>query len=181
LTVAVASAFALLPMIVLLAVGASPILIAAVGVCGGAAQSIFWTFWQTSLHENVPPATLSRISSYDWLGAYAFEPVGYALAGPAAALIGVTATLVGGAAVVAVGTVATLAVPEVRQLTAVGDREQSRTASLAIDTSYEPPLSSGDLNDEPVRPSPATAGTANPSGTTAARYPARPRDGPDHP
>ena len=40
------------------------------------------TLWMTSLQRNVPEHALSRISSFDWLGSVALNPVGYALIGP---------------------------------------------------------------------------------------------------
>ncbi|MEU2664410.1 MFS transporter [Micromonospora sp. NPDC007220] len=135
---AVAGAFLFVPMLLLLSVAASPVAIAAVAFLGGIAQSVFWTYWQTAMHENVPPETLSRISSYDWLGAYTFEPIGYALAGPASALIGASATLVAGAGAVAVGTAATLAVPEVRRLRARSASTEDPQPASATGGSAEP-------------------------------------------
>ena len=54
--------------------------------------------WFTALQERIPRQALSRVSSYDWLGSIAFQPAGFALAGPLAAAIGVPATLLGSAA-----------------------------------------------------------------------------------
>ena len=51
------------------------------------------TLWMTSLQRNVPERALSRISSFDWLGSVALNPVGYALIGPIAAAIGTPETL----------------------------------------------------------------------------------------
>ncbi|GGP83968.1 MFS transporter [Streptomyces melanogenes] len=116
LLVAVAGTFTFVPMIWLLAADAPAVAIALAGVLVGVEQSLYWTYWQTALHKNVPSEVLSRVSSFDWLGAYAFEPIGYALAGPVAALVGISTTLVAGGSVVALGTTAVLMVPEVRQL-----------------------------------------------------------------
>ena len=52
------------------------------------------TYWQTALQQNVPEHALSRISSFDWLGSIAFNPLGYALIGPLAAAIGTPQALV---------------------------------------------------------------------------------------
>ena len=38
--------------------------------------------WFTALQERIPRQALSRVSSYDWLGSIAFQPAGFALAGP---------------------------------------------------------------------------------------------------
>ena len=58
------------------------------------------------------------MSAYDWFGSVALLPVGYALAGPMAALIGARTALFGAAAVMALEVVCVLAVPSVRELTA---------------------------------------------------------------
>jgi hypothetical protein len=52
------------------------------------------TLWMTALQRNVPEHALSRISSFDWLGSVALNPIGYALIGPIAAAIGTAETLV---------------------------------------------------------------------------------------
>ena len=46
------------------------------------------TPWMTALQRNVPEHALSRISSFDWLGSVALNPIGYALIGPLAVAIG---------------------------------------------------------------------------------------------
>jgi hypothetical protein len=46
------------------------------------------TLWETALQRNVPEHALSRISSFDWLGSVALNPLGYALIGPVAAVLG---------------------------------------------------------------------------------------------
>ena len=38
-------------------------------------------------------AALSRVSSYDWFGSLAFQPLGFAIWGPVAELAGVSTTL----------------------------------------------------------------------------------------
>jgi hypothetical protein len=51
------------------------------------------TLWNTALQRNVPEHALSRISSFDWFGSAALNPLGYALIGPLAAAIGTPQTL----------------------------------------------------------------------------------------
>jgi MFS family permease len=51
------------------------------------------TLWMTALQRNVPEHALSRISSFDWLGSVALNPIGYALIGPIAAAFGTPETL----------------------------------------------------------------------------------------
>ena len=66
---------------------------------GGAGLIMGITFWFTTLQTKVPQESLSRVSSYDDLGGFIFNPLGFAIAGPIGNLIGITATLVGAAAI----------------------------------------------------------------------------------
>jgi len=100
----------------LLAVPASTPTIAVSAALGFGALSFSNALWFTALHERIPRESLSRVSSYDWLGSRALQPVGYALAGPVAGAVGSSATLVAGAAVQAVASVAVALSPGVRAL-----------------------------------------------------------------
>jgi len=55
--------------------------IATAAFFAGIGIEIFSINWVTALHEHIPPAVLSRVSSYDALGSFVFIPVGLALAG----------------------------------------------------------------------------------------------------
>ena len=44
----------------------------------GLAFSFGTVVWDTSLQERVAPDKLSRVSAYNWMGAMAFLPAGYA-------------------------------------------------------------------------------------------------------
>jgi hypothetical protein len=88
---------------------------AAVGFAG---VSFSNTLWFTVLQQRIPREALSRVSSYDWLGSLVFQPAGYALAGPAAAAIGIPATLIASAAVQASACIGVGLVPAVRGLQA---------------------------------------------------------------
>ena len=107
----------MLPVMVLLSVGAPVWAVAAAAFLAGLEQSFFWTVWQTTLQRHIPGDTLARVSSYDWLGAYVFNPVGYALAGPLAVLVGAGTTLRGAAAITFAAVVAVALVPDVRGFT----------------------------------------------------------------
>lgn len=61
--------------------------------CLGVVWGMYDPFWLTVMQREVPPDMISRVSSYDYLGSLAFYPLGLALAGPVAGLIGVSATL----------------------------------------------------------------------------------------
>lgn len=95
-----------LPVAVLLALSA------AVGF-GFAAGN---TYWQTALQQNVPEHALSRISSFDWLGSIAFNPLGYALIGPLATAIGTSQALVACGVVNVFAAVGVVFVPSVRRI-----------------------------------------------------------------
>ena len=66
----------------------TPALIGAAAVCGISAALIN-VLWETTLQEQVPAEALSRVSAFDLMGSLAFYPLGIAIAGPVAAVIGV--------------------------------------------------------------------------------------------
>jgi MFS family permease len=100
----------------LLALSAPALATAAAAFLAGAGLEFFDVLWHTAVQQHVPEETLSRVSSYDWLGSLALAPVGAALAGPISEAIGVADTLWAAAAVVLVATAAVLAVADVRNL-----------------------------------------------------------------
>jgi MFS family permease len=103
------------PMIVLALQLPWEILIATALVMGFG-NMLFNTLWETSLQQHIPPASLSRVSAYDWFGSLLCQPVGLALAGVVAAGIGMSRTLWIAAAVNLVAVAAMLAAPSVRHL-----------------------------------------------------------------
>jgi hypothetical protein len=52
------------------------------------------TLWESALQENVDPAFISRISSYDWMGSVFFAPLGFLVVGVTATAVGTSATVV---------------------------------------------------------------------------------------
>ena len=50
--------------------------------------------WSGTLQEKIPRESISRISSFDWFGSVALNPIGYALIGPLSTVIGVSESLV---------------------------------------------------------------------------------------
>jgi MFS family permease len=82
----------------------------------GFGNMLFNTLWDTTLQQHVPPASLSRVSAYDWFGSLLGQPLGLALAGVVAAGIGMSRTLWIAAAVDLVAVAAMLAAPSVRHL-----------------------------------------------------------------
>jgi len=100
--------------------------VAAIGVAAAAAGFAFafgTVVWDTTLQEQIPRDRLSRVSAYNWLGAMAFLPAGYAIAGPVADLIGMSTSLWIGAAWIVVSTAAVLCVRDVRRFRVRGPVE----------------------------------------------------------
>lgn len=73
------------------------------------------SLWETFLQRSVPPETLSRISSYDWMVSLVFMPLGFAIWGPLAQAIGISETLLLAAALFGVSRLAVVLVPDVRR------------------------------------------------------------------
>jgi len=116
-----AAAFALgtlfsLPMFALAPPLALPVILIAAAT-QSAAVDLTNTWWYTVMQQHVPPAALSRVSSYDWLASIIFQPIGFSVVGPVALLIGAPATLIGAALLSIGANLAVLAIPDVRRLT----------------------------------------------------------------
>nr|WP_206184994.1 MFS transporter [Thermoactinospora rubra] len=84
------------------------------GVC----FDVFAVLWQTTMQREVPPESLSRVSSYDALGSLMFGPIGLMLAGPVAGVTGPKPALIGCAAIVTGVSLLALLAPGVRGLRA---------------------------------------------------------------
>jgi hypothetical protein len=72
--------------------------------------------WFTTFQLQVPDHLMSRLSSFDWFGSVALNPIGYALIGPLANSLGVATTLYAAAAVNAAVTLLVAASPAIRNL-----------------------------------------------------------------
>lgn len=92
------------------------LLLSAIAV--GIAMDIFYVMWATTIQQNVPSESLSRVNSYDSFGSFVFGPLGIIVAGPLAIAIGINETLIIGAAVSALAIVGSLMIPSVRNLEA---------------------------------------------------------------
>jgi Major Facilitator Superfamily len=80
-------------LLVALAFPAPLLALAAVSFLGSAALGLTDPLWFTTLQKHVPEHAISRISSFDWLGSVALNPIGYVAIGPLASAIGVGKTL----------------------------------------------------------------------------------------
>jgi hypothetical protein len=75
------------------------------------------TLWQTALQQRIPREALSRVVSYDWVGSLVLMPLGFAVAGPLAMLIGIDATLWLAGGLLFASSIAVALVPGVRRIT----------------------------------------------------------------
>jgi MFS family permease len=71
--------------------------------------------WESTLQRHIPAESLSRVSAYDWFGSFAFYPVGLALWGALAGVIGLHTALWIAFGLFAAAAAALLAVRDVRQ------------------------------------------------------------------
>src|SRR6185503_206787 len=99
------------------------LLIAASSLLSVVAIELANTWWFTMLQQHVPDHARSRVSSYDWLVSLVFQPLGFLLAGPLAAWIGLTATLVGAAVIGLLANYGVLLVQAVRDVRWVSEAE----------------------------------------------------------
>jgi hypothetical protein len=108
----IAVAFAL--QCALLAMHAPALGIGAAAVLAGFAFSYGTVIWDTALQQTIAPEKLARVSAYNWMGAIAFLPAGYAIAGPVASVIGMSTSLWIGVVWIVVTTLIVISVRDVR-------------------------------------------------------------------
>ena len=94
----------------------------------GCGLAIHIALWFTVFQQNVPEESLSRVSSYDSFGSFVLLPLGAALAGPIAAVVGVQETLLAAAVVIAITQLIVYAQPSVH---AIRRREEPSEPSEA--------------------------------------------------
>jgi hypothetical protein len=99
---------------VLLAAHVSFVAIAFAAVLAGFSFSLGSVIFETGVQHAIAPDKLSRVSAYSWMCAMVFLPLGYALSGPIAAGVGMSAYLLFGAVWIVVTTLIVFAVPAVR-------------------------------------------------------------------
>ncbi|HEY8921365.1 MAG TPA: MFS transporter [Candidatus Limnocylindria bacterium] len=112
---AVMSLIALQPLSL---VGPAPVLlIAGAFLLGFGAGELTNTWWFTMLQQHVPEHARSRVSSYDWLVSFIFQPLGFLAVGPLSQAIGPTATLVGAASLILLADITVTLLPSIRSVT----------------------------------------------------------------
>ena len=96
---------------------ATPVwVLSCVAFVNGSCLSLGGAVWFSTLQEKIPEHLISRISSFDWFGSVALNPIGYILVGPLSELVGVAGALYLSAAVNVTATLAVLAMPSVRAI-----------------------------------------------------------------
>jgi MFS family permease len=96
--------------------GASVALIALLEAVSAIAVTGYFTLWETSIQEQIPPRAVSRVGSYDLFVATGLMPLGTAVAGPVSEAIGLQETLIAMSAIGVLIGLCVLAVPSVRSL-----------------------------------------------------------------
>jgi DHA3 family tetracycline resistance protein-like MFS transporter len=81
-----------------------------------ALETVGTIIWSTIKQRHVPSSLLGRVSSLDWLISVGLLPISFALTGPAAALFGIRATLVGAAVIGGTVTLGGLFLPGMRSI-----------------------------------------------------------------
>jgi MFS family permease len=126
LLVATIVTMGVVPPLFLLAFHA-PVWLVAVSMLGtGVAIDVFEVLWLTAAQQHIPGDKLSRVMSWDALGAFALEPVGLVLVGPISAVLGTQRTLLGAGSLVALANLGALLSPAVRRLPARPHPEQDQ-------------------------------------------------------
>ncbi|MEV7966636.1 hypothetical protein AB0O34_11725 [Sphaerisporangium sp. NPDC088356] len=106
--------FALQPLSITL--GLPLALMAACHLAAGAGSAFWGVMWMTSVQTQVAPEVLNRVHAYEVAGSVMALPVGQALAGPVASVLGEREVLAVSSMVAVAGCVALLSVPAIRGL-----------------------------------------------------------------
>jgi Major Facilitator Superfamily len=98
-----------------LGAGAPVPVIGIAAVVSGLAMGVQFVIFQTVLQRTVPGPVLARVAAFDLIGSELGQPAGYALAGPAGAVIGLRAVLTVGAGISVAATLPFALAPSLRQ------------------------------------------------------------------
>jgi hypothetical protein len=96
-------------------------LMAACHLAAGTGYAFWGVMWMTSVQTQVAPEVLNRVHAYEVAGSVMAVPVGQALAGPVASLLGAREVLAASSIVAVAGCAVMLAVPAIRRLRRVSD------------------------------------------------------------
>jgi MFS family permease len=104
-----------LPLL-LIAGHASVALIAVAAALMSLGLALLGPLWDTVVQQQIPEARLSRVTAFDWVVSTALTPLGMAVAGPLAGVVGSGPVLCGAAALMGLPPLAVLALRQVRDL-----------------------------------------------------------------
>ena len=117
--------------------------VAAGALLAGLGSALGGAIATTVTQQRLPAGVLSRVESFNMVGAYALGPIAFIAAGPVAAAVGARAVLGFGAGWAVLGTLAVLAAPSVRNLTWQEDPATPPVPTSVHETdlaSSEPPV-----------------------------------------
>lgn len=103
-------------VLITLALRAPMPVVAIAGFVSGIGFGVFGPVWDTTMQRQLPAEVLSRASAYDWFGSMVLLPIGFAIEGSVASLLGITGTLWLGASWLIVTVAFVLAFPSVRRM-----------------------------------------------------------------
>jgi MFS family permease len=124
----------LAPAMLLLLSTTPPLAMLALGMVAFSSSIAFVnTVWHTTVQEQVPAESLSRVSAYDWMVSLLIFPAGSALAGPIADALGTRSALLAFATIAGIPVILVLLVPavrDVRRREAVADAPAGEPSSI---------------------------------------------------
>jgi hypothetical protein len=100
----------------MLAAGVPAPLVAAGALLAGGGMMLGISLYESTFQRRIPADVLSRVSSDDWFGSLALQPVGLAIWGPIAAAVGTDAALWLAAGLMLASVLAPLALRGVRTM-----------------------------------------------------------------
>lgn len=106
--------YGVLPLAMALHAALLPLLVAA--MVNGMVWAFWSVMWQTTVQTQVPPQKLNRVTAYEVFGSNGSLPIGQALSGPAAAVVGAERLLAVSAGVCVLGSTLLVLTPAVRNL-----------------------------------------------------------------
>jgi MFS family permease len=111
-----------LPLVSLIPPLPLPIVLIEMVACG-VALTAFDAWWLTALQTHVPDDLLGKVSSIDWFGSITLRPLGLALTGAMAGVVGAEALFAAAAALFAAGTLGTLSLRSIRTFNREPDKD----------------------------------------------------------
>jgi predicted MFS family arabinose efflux permease len=142
---------------IILSSGLGTVGIALLELLAGIAVSLFFTLWDTSIQEQVPPQAVSRVSSYDFTASLGLAPLGMAVAGPIAHAAGLHRTLIGLGALGMLAALGWLAVPDVRAVRRPPAPAASGASPASAAPAASPPAAAPVAGGETVAPGPGVS------------------------